>query len=180
MAGIKAQRTFATTGPLVFLTAGGRQPGDELQVRGGEPVSVRVRAVSITPMDTVEIIVNGSVEKVFHPANPLEADVQVAVPIPEGGWIAARVRGPSTPYVTDSYAFAQTSPVYVVRDGRRFTSAVDARFLGEAVDAMWAEEQFSRWRSTADRDAFHQSVLKAREVYRQIEQKHSSSQSRSQ
>jgi TolB protein len=180
MAGIRSQRTFATTGPLVFLTAGGKQPGDELQVRGSQPVAVRIRAVSITPMDTVEFIVNGAVEKTVRATNPLKVDVEASVAIPMGGWIAARVRGPSTPYVTDSYAFAQTSPVYVVRDGRRFASATDARFMGEAVEALRTREQFTKWRSTADRDAFHKALDQAREVYRQIEQGNSTTQSRSQ
>ena len=90
------------------------------------------------------------------------------------------VRGPSTPYVTDSYAFAQTSPVYVVRDGRPYASAADARFMGEAVEALRTSQQFTKWRSTADSAAFHKALEQAREVYRQIEQRNSSVQSRSQ
>ncbi|HEY7896803.1 MAG TPA: hypothetical protein VIC03_00165, partial [Gemmatimonadaceae bacterium] len=92
------------------------------------------------------------------------------VPIPEGGWIAARVIGPSSRYVTDSYAFAQTSPVYVVRGGRRYTSAEDAHFLGAAVDAIWAHVEHSPWRSNEERDRFHSELTRARAVYTRIEE----------
>ncbi len=37
IAGIKAQRTFATTGPLLFLDVGGHQPGDEIALGASPP-----------------------------------------------------------------------------------------------------------------------------------------------
>jgi homoserine O-acetyltransferase len=70
--------------------------------------------------------------------------------------------------VWDSYAFAQTSPVYVVRGGRQWRSANDARFLTQAVDATWARVQKSAWRSTEERDRFHAAIEHARSVYDQI------------
>jgi hypothetical protein len=69
--------------------------------------------------------------------------------------------------VTDSYAFAQTSPVYVVRGGQRFTSPADGRFLADAVSALWARQQRVRWRSPAERDRFQAAVNEARAVYEQ-------------
>ena len=90
----------------------------------------------------------------------------------------ARVRGPSSRYVGDSYAFAQTSPVYVVRSGHRFVSAEDARFLGEGVDALWARVQDAHWRTPAESERFHATVLQARAVYRRIEQEATESASR--
>jgi hypothetical protein len=58
--------------------------------------------------------------------------------------------------------------VYVVREGRRFTSRADAVFLGEAVDALWARLARSNWDSEEDREFFRLGVEKARQVYAQI------------
>ena len=92
------------------------------------------------------------------------------VAIPDGGWVAIRVVGPSSRYVSDSYAFAQTSPVYVVRDGQRWRSSEDAAFLGQVVDAIWArvDGPRARWRTPAERDRFKAAIDRARSVYLEI------------
>jgi TolB protein len=197
MDGIKAQRTFGTTGPLVFFTANGKGPGEEIALRRGDPAAVQVRAeaISIAPIERLEVIVNG---RVAH-TRPREGSgpstrsgppragsrdsgqagvsgeqqriaFDGAVVVPEGGWVAIRVVGPSSKYVSDSYAFAQTSPVYVVRDGTRWTSADDARFLAEVVDAIWArvDGPRARWRTPAERDTFKAAIDRARSVYLEI------------
>lgn len=174
-AGIKAGRTFGSTGPLVFLDVAGHQPGDEIKVAANAARSLRVRAeaMSIAPMSRLDIIVNGKVVDSVIAASAsdsLKMVFNASVAVPDGGWVAARVIGPSSRYVTDSYAFAQTSPVYVVRGGKRFTSAEDARFLGEAVDAVWARVEHSPWRTTAERDRFHAEITQARAVYQRIEE----------
>ena len=74
------------------------------------------------------------------------------VSVPAGGWVAARVVGPPSKHIADSYAFAQTTPVYVVRNGKTFVSQDDARFLAGVVDAIWARTMRSPWRSDAERD----------------------------
>jgi hypothetical protein len=58
--------------------------------------------------------------------------------MPDGSWVAIRVVGPSSKYVSDSYAFAQTSPVYVARGSRRWMSLDEGKFLAQVVDAIWA------------------------------------------
>ena len=169
--GIRAQRTFGSTGPLLFLQVDGRQPGEEIALhdRAGDSLRVRAEAVSIAPMDQLDIVVNGEVAKSVRAADPLRVQFDGAVAIPEGGWIAARVVGPSSRYISDSYAFAQTSPVYVVRNKRPFTSAADARFLEAAVDALWSRiERRGPWSSPAAREEFRGAVDRARTVYRKI------------
>jgi hypothetical protein len=133
---------------------------------------VHAEAISIAPMSQLDIIVNGKVARSVTAATSKDSARMVfdeSIALPQGGWIAARVIGPSSRYVTDSYAFAQSSPVYVVRGGHRYTSAEDAKFLGEAVDAVWAKVEHAPWRTTAERDRFHAELNRAREVYRQIE-----------
>jgi hypothetical protein len=168
--GIRAGRTFASTGPILLLDVEGRRPGDEIQVAADAPssVGVRVRLHSIARVDSVEVIVNGRVAAALAPTDPADAVLAAQVELPEGGWIAARARGPSSRYVADSYAFAQTSPVYVVRGGRRWTSASDARFLAEAVEALWGRLEGRAWPDPEQRRRFQAAVDEAVAVYREI------------
>jgi TolB protein len=181
--GVKAQRTFGTTGPLLFLEVEGKGPGEEIAIAGAgrTELQVKANAVSIAPLERLEIIVNGRVAATSKPADPLQAAFTGTVAIPHGGWIAARAVGPASRYVSDSYAFAQTTPVYIVRDGKTFTSAEDAIFLRDAVDAIWsrvdgqrasppagatrATPAQGRWRTEAERDTFKAAIDRARAVY---------------
>jgi TolB protein len=173
-AGIKAGHTFGSTGPLVFLNVAGREPGDEIALASSAPrtLSVSANAESIAPMSQLDILVNGKVVRSVTPsagADSLKLVFSDTVAIPEGGWIAARVIGPSSRYIGDGYSFAQTSPVYVVRGGHQYVSADDAHFLGEAVDAVWTKEEHAPWRTDAERDRFHNEILRARAVYQRLE-----------
>jgi hypothetical protein len=181
LAAVKAGRTFATTGPLITaFTVDGRGPGEEVRLPAGGPAApmVDIRVDSIAPFDRVDIIVNGRVERTLPaPAAPAQrADRDTfrftfhgAVPIPDGGWIAVRVVGPPHRYVADSYAFAHTSPVYLMREGRPpFVSAADATYLGEVVDAIRARVDRGAWRSAADHAAFLAGLDQARAVYTKL------------
>ncbi len=170
LSGLKAQRTFMSTAPLLFLEVAGRGPGEEIALEAGAPASVRVRAeaASIAPMGRLEIMVNGVVASSVEAQDPYQVVFDGEVEVRDGGWVAARVLGPSSRYVTDSYAFAHTSPVYVVREGQTFLSAEDARFLAEAVEAAWQRADRGPWRSDAERARFRAAVDEALAVYRAI------------
>jgi TolB protein len=168
LAGIKAEHTFATTGPLVMLDVQGREPGGAIAIPKSAPrtLTVRATAQSIAPMDKLDIIVNGAVAATVSAgtdSSRLVFDDTVAVP--QGGWVAARVTGPKSRYVGDDYAFAQTSPVYVVRGGRRFTSPNDARFLSESITALEQRVERAPWRTRAEHDTFMASIERAKAVY---------------
>ena len=173
---VKAGRTFGTNGPLLFLTVDGKEPGDEIRRTASDPASVRVHAevASITPVDEVEILRNGQIVHRWQPEGdgPLW-QFDASVELPEGGWIALRATGPPSRYVGDAFAFAQTSPVYIVRDGVAFTSASDARFLLEAVDELWRRvEARDTWHTDAQKRAYRDGIDEARTVYRRILLRH--------
>lgn len=165
--GIRRGRTFSSTGPLLFLDVEGREPGDEIALDADDRPTLRVRAEarSIAPMDSLTILVNGVGVRTVPADDPMRVVFDGAVPVPDGGWVAARVIGPPSRYVSDSYAFAQTSPVYVVRDGRRWRSAADARFLAEAVEATWRRVEDGPWRTSEERATFRRAVDRALAVY---------------
>jgi hypothetical protein len=167
---IRRGRTFTSTGPLIFLDVDGHKMGDSIAVSGSGPHNVRVKAeaMSITPLDSLQIIANGDVVQTVAARDKNRVAFDGTVPMPEGGWIAARVLGPHSNYIGDDYAFAHTSPVYIVRDGRRFVKADDAQFLAQTMDAIWARVERSRWRSDAERDRFKAAVDSARAVYTRL------------
>ena len=68
----------------------------------------------------------------------------------------------------DTYAFAQTTPVYIVRGDKPWVSKDDAKFLMDVVDAIWARASRSSWRSDRDRDAFKKEIDQARAVYARL------------
>jgi TolB protein len=164
---VRRGRTFMSTGPLLLLEVEGQEPGGEVRFAANGPQSVRVKteALSITPMDSLQIVVNGKIVRTVHARDRARMTFDDSVAIPQGGWIAARILGPHSKYIGDDYAFAHTSPVYVVRDGRRFVSQEDVTFLTATVDAIWARVERSRWRSDAERDRFRTMIDSARGVY---------------
>jgi TolB protein len=170
--GIRAKHTFGSTGPLLTLDVDGHEPGDEIAIaaNASRRHRVRVEAWSIAPLDRVEIVANG---RIVGTATPVRGDsshvtFEGNADLPAGGWIAARASGPPSRYVADSYPFAQTSPVWIVRGGRPWTSAADARFLADAVAALGARVERSAWRTQAEHDAFMAAVEQARAVYLRI------------
>jgi TolB protein len=164
---VKAGRTFFSTGPLLFLTVNGQEPGAELTLPASPASALQVRAEvqSIAPVDTLEILVNGVVVQTIRATDPLRVQFTGGIDVPLGGWVAARTTGPKSKYLGDDYAFAQTSPVYVVRGGQRFVNAEDAQFLADTCEAVWTRVQNARWRSDAERAAFRAAIDKAKAYY---------------
>ena len=168
----KAGRTFGTSGPLLFLTVEGHEPGDEIRLSAEDSASprVRVNVASIAPLDTVEVVVNGEIVHTWRPSGDgPNWELETTVNVPGSAWIAARATGPPSPYVGDIFPFAQTSPIYVVRDGRHFTSASDARFLLESVDELWRRvQERNSWTNEEQKRAYREGVEGARAAYRRV------------
>ncbi len=130
LAGFKAGRSFATNGPMVFLSVNGKEPGDEIVLPAGRH-RLRVKAEMISPLgkdDRLELVVNGE-------ARPVTSVIE----IDRGSWIAARVRGAwRRSILNDDAAFAHTSPVYVSVGGELARSAGDAQFWVGWIDQLIA------------------------------------------
>lgn len=165
---VKAGRTTMSTGPVLLFEVNGQEPGAEIALDAGASarLPVSAEAVSIVPIDSLQIVVNG---RVVHTAkvndDPLHISFEGHVDVPQGGWIAARVLGPASPYIGDDYAFAHTSPVYVTVGGRKYVNAEDVAFLSATVDEIWARVEDGRWRSDEEKALFRASVDSARAVY---------------
>jgi len=175
---VRRGRTFMSTGPLLLLEVDGHLPGDEIDLPGGARAQLRVtaQALSIAPLDSLQILVNGEAVRTIRPARPegettaaardsLRITFDGTIEMPDGGWIAARVLGPPSPYFGDDYAFANTSPVYVARDGRRHIDADDVRFLAATVDAIASRVAGARAPLRPELQRFMAAVDSARAVF---------------
>ncbi len=167
--GLTEGRSFVTNGPLLLLQVEGREPGDELRVPGGPPTPVRVQAeaTSIFPMESLDIIVNGQVVSSTKPDDPYSIKVDEMVPVNQSGWIAARVTGPSNlRLLMDTYVYAHTSPIYLLKGNEAPSSPEDARYF-----VRWIERVLQMLEESDAFDTAHQKneVIdlwrRGREVY---------------
>lgn len=129
LAAVRAGRSFVSNGPALLLSvedaagAGKRvgaaawQPGDVIPTTARR-VRVLVRGFSRTPLDKLEIVVNGRValDAGKQPAGPFSYRGELA--LPAGGWVAARAHGGVTEWPSmDSYPFAHTGALWIGRVG---------------------------------------------------------------
>jgi len=162
---LKAGRSFATNGPMLFLSVDGKEPGESLRFESGRRRRVRVRAEasSATPLDRLEILSKGKVISTASGAGKLSLDFEVETG--GTGWIAARAfEKPDR-----TIRFAHTSPVYIEVPGDKGIVADDAKFFLEWIDR---ETAFYRglpgFRDPAHRAAMLDLFDRARKVYAKL------------
>ena len=109
-------RSFATSGPMVFLEVNGRRPGEKIvfnRERKAE-LEVSVRVLSpLYPVRSVDLIWNGRVlSRQFDPKGRARWEVSESLRVEESGWLAVRAHG-------DEGTESHTNPVYVYLGGKR-------------------------------------------------------------
>jgi TolB protein len=118
-AGLRAGRSFVSTGPMLDFHVRNAGPGQVTpRADGRAPWTLDLHTA--VPVDTVEIVVNGVVvERLTGITSPGTRRYTGTVALPVGGWIAARASGPATRGwpAMDSSAFAHTAPVWIDRIG---------------------------------------------------------------
>jgi hypothetical protein len=162
---LKAGRSFATNGPMLFLTVDGKAPGAAERFEDRQPrrITVHAEATSATPLERLEIISKGKVIRTVTGSGKLR--VNVAVEVHESGWIAARVfEKPGR-----TVRFAHTSPVYLEFPGDRGIVAEDATFFLDWIDREAAfYRQLPGFREAMHREAMLDLFAAAREVYAKL------------
>jgi len=109
----RAGRTFRTTGPLITMTADGKQIGQAIRFpRSGGTIEVEAAALSFWPLGKLEVVQNGRVVAVERAGKGAKSvAVKTKVRVGESGWIAARCSGYDRH--PGGYVAAHTSPVYL-------------------------------------------------------------------
>ena len=164
--GLKAGRSFVSTGPMLDFHVAAMGPGQVI-ARSTDARPFELVVHSAVPVDTVEIVVNGAVvQRMTGFAAPGSRTYRGRVRLPEGGWIAARVSGPKTVAwpAMDSYAYAHTAPVWIDRVGSTVVTArvTAARELLQALDV--ADQAVDIGYGDAARPTLREHYAKARRL----------------
>jgi hypothetical protein len=142
LSALKQGKSFVTNRPLLFVTVDGKEPGSELTVNSaqGAPLNVDIHALSATPISRIDILHQGRVVKQID-VNPPAAEVRrnEKIVVPKSGWLAVRCLGRGqreNPNLSPAFAFAHTSPFYVIVDGQPIRSPEDARYIHDQFSAF--------------------------------------------
>ena len=164
---LKDGRSFATNGPMLFLTVDGLEPGAvlRLQEKASRRTRIRAEAVSRNPMDRLEVLFKGRTVRTASGAGKLAIDFTMDVS--ETGWFAARAfEKPDR-----TIRFAHSSPVYVESPGDAGVVADDARFFLDWIDRETAfYKDASGFREEAHREEMLALFATARRVYERLVQ----------
>lgn len=169
LSSLKQGHTFATNGPLLGFTLGGRSLGDELRLPAGEnKVKFSAWLRSIVPVDHLDVICNGRVVRELRLSGDREsADSEDTIPLSQSGWCLLRAWSEKAEHpVLDLYPYATTSPIYVKVDGSAAKPAEDAAYFIAWIDRMIEDAKSNRdWNTDAEKKSVLDLLNRARRIY---------------
>ena len=172
-ASLRAGHASVSSGPLVELSANGRLPGEEVVLpAGGGAVDVDVRVRSLTPLDKVLLVFNGTIsEEVPLTADRKSADFRKSFQVTQSGWYHLRAEGrPADRFPLDvEYAQAFTNPIWVQVGTQPIRNRAAAEYGVRWIDKLQQmAEGLGLWRSPAEKDHVFAVFEEARQVYRRL------------
>jgi TolB protein len=172
LANLKQGRTFATNGPLLGFSLGGREIGDELRLpTGTHDVKFKAWMRSIVPIDHLDLICNGKVARELKlTSNRDTADVEGSVPVTTSGWCLLRASNDKATYpVLDLYPYATTSPIYIALEGSKLQAKNDASYFIAWIDRLTTTASSNQdWNSDKEKTAVMDQLSRARKVYEEM------------
>ena len=125
--GLRAGRSFVTTGPMLSVTLNERHPGHVFQQTEAQEQRYRLRgeAISARALDRIEIVVNGRIHQTFAPSDDRSQQrtsapahttrFEAMIPVEESCWVVVRTFqfGPDR-----RVRFAHTAPWHIEVAGR--------------------------------------------------------------
>jgi len=178
MDSLKHGRTFATNGPLLGFTLGGKTLGEELKLPAGEnKVAFKAWMRSMVPVDHLEVVCNGRVVRDLKLGRDRKADLlssagvsgagEDTVPISQSGWCLLRASSEKSEHpVLDDYVYATTSPIYVSVGGAATKSAEDAGFFLAWIGRLEATVRSNQdWNTSEEKTLVLKTLEQARQVY---------------
>ena len=170
---LKSGRTFATNGPLLGFSLGGRQVGDELRLPAGEnKVKISAWLRSFVSIDHLQVICDGQVAKDLKISEGGEkADIEDTIPISHSGWCLLRAWSEKSEYpLLDLYPYATTSPIYVTVEGSKVDRSADAAYFVAWIDRLIdGAKSNQEWNSEAEKNAVLGDLTSARKIYAEME-----------
>jgi Tol biopolymer transport system component len=169
LAALKAGKTFATNGPLLRFSVNGREAGDEINLSAGtHRLTARVQLRSIVPVDSLEIVRNGSVAHTIPLGGErTTADATVTLESDASGWYTLRAFSRHSRHpILDIYPFATTSPIYLTVGGAPIRSPADARYFVQWLDQLAPQARsHGGWNSEQERERVLADIAKARAFF---------------
>jgi len=181
---LKAGRSFATNGPMLFFTVNNKPPGSTLVFKGGKTRLVRIKAAAMSAgtLNRLEIIRNGQVIKTVtlskatrtaadpsRPwSTPCRLQTELEARVDGSGWLAARCFEEPD----HTIRFAHTSPVYVDFDSPPAIPDEDVsffiRWMDREIEFYRREKQFREPQHQAEMIAFFE---RARAVFARLQKR---------
>ena len=122
LAALRSGDSFVTTGPMLFVQVNDHEPGTTLQLDLSAPLARVTGSVeSATPLEHLEIIVNGRIVRNISPVNRPVGDLSFtnpfaeSVPVASSGWVAVRAFEANGGRRS---RFAHSNPVFLELPGR--------------------------------------------------------------
>lgn len=170
---IHAGRTFATSGPILILTANDLDSGAQIRfsTNHSKPIRIKAELRSIQPIESLELIADAEVIKKIDLKNrafsPILEETLVLTHKPKrSGWIAARAifRSPD-----GRLRQAHTSPVFIMVDGKPTASKADAQVMILWIDRLLeVSEKPDRYASDTERAEVQAIFKEARQKFKSI------------
>ncbi|MBN1442872.1 MAG: CehA/McbA family metallohydrolase, partial [Planctomycetes bacterium] len=131
LAGLAKGRSFVTTGPMLFATVDGRDPGETFR-EAAAPAKLRIAGsvVSEEPLAFIEVVRNGLPWRTYMPQNRRteagahESSFAEEVGIEESGWIAVRAWEDRP---GGRFRFAHSAPWWIEIPGRPLRPRAEER-----------------------------------------------------
>jgi hypothetical protein len=170
---IRQGRTFATSGPMLFIAANGKTCGDTIDCSIEKNVSVliKVELRSIQSIDKLELIHNGKVIKKIslqkkNPDPVLLENFSFKLKPLRSGWIATRALFRETKkFLRQSH----TSPIYIRVDEKPIAFKKDADFMIEWIKRIIkVNRKKERYASEEQRNQVETIFYKAQGIYESI------------
>jgi hypothetical protein len=170
--GLKRGRTFATNGPLLGFSLGGKQVGDELRLPAGEnKVKVSAWLRSLVPIDHLQVICNGDVVRELKDNSGGIADAEATVSISRSGWCLLRAWSEKSEYpILDLYPYATTSPIYVTVEGSKPARNGDAAYFVAWIDRLIdGAKSNNEWNTETEKNDVLEQLGAARKIYEHLQ-----------
>lgn len=168
---LKQGRTFATNGPLLGFSMGGKALGDELSLPKTQDVGFKAWVRSIVPLDHLEIVCNGQVVKDLKLSGSRDTgDFEGTLPVSNTGWCLLRAWSNQSEYpILDLYPYATTSPIYIKVAGSSLASKADAEYFLAWIDRVsGAVQDHQDWNNHAEKQSITDQLSRARKVYEDL------------
>ena len=135
--GLRAGRSFVTNGPMLELTADGKQIGETIKLQRPAEIRLSATARSLFPMERAEVVFNGQViASCKLNVEKTKAVLDASVKLQKSGWLGLRAAGPGHADLPLGRQDAHTSPIYVEVGGEPAGSSKDAQAFLKWIDRL--------------------------------------------